>query len=67
MYKNVLQRYIHIVLAVIVLALQVMAVTALAVKLDPPGPVIFTQKRLGLNGREFDFYNSKIQTETSGR
>lgn len=58
MYKNVIKRYIDIVLAVIVLvlALPVMAVTALAVKLDSPGHVIFTQKRLGLNGREFDFY-----------
>ena len=58
MYKNVIKRYIDIVLAAIalVLALPVMAVTAIAVKLDSPGPVIFTQKRLGLNGREFDFY-----------
>ena len=58
MYKNVIKRYIDIVLAAIalVIALPVMAVTAIAVKLDSPGPVIFTQKRLGLNGREFDFY-----------
>ena len=58
MYKNVIKRYIDIVLAAIalVLALPVMGVTAIAVKLDSPGPVIFTQKRLGLNGREFDFY-----------
>ena len=58
MYKNVLKRYIDIVLAAVafVLALPVMAVTAIAVKLDSPGPVIFTQKRLGLNGVEFDFY-----------
>ena len=58
MYKNVIKRYIDIVLAAIalVLALPVMAVTAIAVKLDSPGPVIFTQRRLGLNGQEFDFY-----------
>ena len=58
MYKNVIKRYIDIVLAsvALVLALPVMVVTAIAVKLDSPGPVIFTQKRLGLNGREFDFY-----------
>ena len=58
MYKNVIKRYLDIVLAAIalVLALPVMAVTAIAVKLDSPGPVIFTQRRLGLNGQEFDFY-----------
>ena len=58
MYKNMIKRYIDIVLAAIalVLALPVMGIIALAVKLDSPGPVIFTQRRLGLNGREFDFY-----------
>ena len=58
MYKNVIKRYIDIVLAAaaLILALPIMAVTALAVKLDSPGPVIFTQRRLGLGGREFDFY-----------
>ena len=58
MYKNVIKRYIDIVLAAtaFVLALPVMVVTAIAVKLDSPGPAIFTQKRLGLNGRMFDFY-----------
>ena len=57
MYKNVIKRYIDIVLAAValILALPVMAVIAIAVKLDSPGPAIFTQKRLGLNGREFDF------------
>ena len=33
-----------------------MTITALAIKLDSPGPVIFKQKRLGYHGREFDFY-----------
>ena len=58
MYKNVIKRYIDIVLAAtaLILTLPIMAVTALAVKLDSPGPVIFTQRRLGLDGREFDFY-----------
>lgn len=29
---------------------------ALAVKLDSPGPVIFRQRRVGLDGKEFDFF-----------
>jgi exopolysaccharide biosynthesis polyprenyl glycosylphosphotransferase len=32
------------------------AVLALVVKIDSNGPVIFRQKRVGLNGREFDFF-----------
>ncbi len=38
------------------LALPVMALAALAVKLDSPGPVIFCQKRVGENGRLFLIY-----------
>ena len=33
-----------------------LAVIAIAVKIDSDGPVIFKQKRLGLNGKEFDMY-----------
>ncbi len=36
------------------IALLLMAVVAVAVKLDSPGPVLFRQKRVGLNGREFE-------------
>jgi exopolysaccharide biosynthesis polyprenyl glycosylphosphotransferase len=34
----------------------VMAVVALTVKLSSPGPVIFSQRRVGLNGRPFVLY-----------
>lgn len=58
MYKKTIKRYLDILLASVALifALPIMAVTALAIKLDSPGPVIFTQRRLGLGGKEFDFY-----------
>lgn len=46
-----------------VLALAVLAVTAvpmaliaLAIRLDSPGPVLFRQRRIGLNGRPFDVF-----------
>ena len=58
MYKRIIKRYLDIVLASVALALAwpIMAITALSIKLDSPGPVIFKQKRLGYHGREFDFY-----------
>lgn len=34
----------------------VMLITAIAVKIDDPGPVIFKQKRVGMNGRYFFMY-----------
>ena len=43
-------------LAGIVLFSPVMAITALAIKLDSPGPVIFRQTRVGKNGRTFQIY-----------
>jgi lipopolysaccharide/colanic/teichoic acid biosynthesis glycosyltransferase len=36
--------------------LRVFALTALAIKLDSPGPVVFKQTRAGRAGRPFDFY-----------
>lgn len=43
-------------LAALIFLSPVMLLTALAIKLDSPGPVIFKQKRVGKNGVEFDFY-----------
>jgi exopolysaccharide biosynthesis polyprenyl glycosylphosphotransferase len=40
----------------LVLALPVMAVIALVIKLDSPGPIIFKQQRVGENGRLFNLY-----------
>lgn len=43
-------------LVLIVLSSPLMLVTAIGVKLSSPGPVIFKQKRVGLNKREFYMY-----------
>lgn len=40
----------------IILFSPVMVITALAIKLDSPGPVIFCQTRVGKNGRQFQIY-----------
>ncbi len=38
------------------IAFPVMIITAIAVKIDSPGPVFYKQDRVGLNGREFKVY-----------
>lgn len=40
----------------IILFSPIMLVTAIAIKLDSKGPIIFKQKRVGLNGRIFHMY-----------
>lgn len=40
----------------IILSAPIMLITALAIKLDSPGPVIFKQERVGQNGRRFYIY-----------
>lgn len=40
----------------LLLALPVCAATALAIKLTSPGPVLYSQERMGLNGRRFNIY-----------
>ena len=40
----------------IILFSPVMLITAIAIRLDSKGPVIFSQERVGLNGRRFDMY-----------
>jgi Undecaprenyl-phosphate glucose phosphotransferase len=47
----------HIVGALILLlAMPLMAVVALAIKLDSPGPVLFRQKRFGFNNERIDVF-----------
>ena len=48
----------------IVLLSPVIALTALAVRLTSPGPVLFTQPRVGKDGRVFTFW--KFRTMTAG-
>ena len=54
MYRGFLKRLIDIIFAVIILVVSspVLLVIAIAVKLDSRGPAIFSQRRLGRNGKE---------------
>jgi Undecaprenyl-phosphate glucose phosphotransferase len=49
--------------ALLLLVLPVMVATAIAIKLDSPGPVLFRQKRLGFNGRPFSVFKFRTMTQ----
>ncbi len=67
MYKNHIKRFLDITLSlggIIVLALP-MALIALAIKLDSPGPVFFKQKRVGKNKEHFSILKFRtMRTDT---
>jgi sugar transferase (PEP-CTERM system associated) len=55
---RVIKRALDLVLAVIglVLAVPLMALTAIAVRLESPGPSLYRQERVGENGRTFTLF-----------
>ena len=58
MYKRWIKRTVDIVLSLLGLLFLwlPMLIVALLVRLDSPGPALFRQKRLGLDGREYEMY-----------
>lgn len=58
MYKNFFKRFLDIAFSLFILMIlwPVLLISAIAIKLDSKGPIIFKQKRLGLNGEEFYIY-----------
>lgn len=71
MYRHFLKRFSDIVLSSIGIAILTIPMLgiAVAIKIDDPGPVLFKQKRLGLNGKEFNilkFRSMKINSEHTG-
>ena len=57
-------------LCVLILLLPLFAVLSLAIKYSSPGPVFFTQPRLGLNGKRFEVYkfrSMKLHQEGDGK
>ncbi|MFL6548845.1 MAG: undecaprenyl-phosphate glucose phosphotransferase [Povalibacter sp.] len=57
-YRGVAKRISDVVISasILLLASPVLLATALAVKMTSPGPVIFKQRRYGLDGREINVY-----------
>ena len=58
MYHIFFKRFLDVILSAIALlvASPFMLITAILIKLESPGPVIFKQERLGLDGRVFWIY-----------
>ena len=70
-YNRVVKRLLDLLLSLsaLILLSPVILAAALAVKLSSRGPVIFRQKRLGRNGKEFDFYKFRsmvVDAEKTG-
>lgn len=57
-YQRLVKRWLDLTAGAVLtlLALPIMALVALAVRLDSPGPVIFRQRRVGGNGKLFWMY-----------
>jgi len=62
LYKRMLSIFLSTV--GLIVALPVMAIVALAIRLDSPGPAVFRQKRVGQNGKIFVLY--KFRTMVNG-
>ena len=71
LYRDYIKRIFDILIGATVLLLlwPIMLITAVAIKLDDPGPVIFRQERLGLHGKTFQMYkfrSMKVNSEHTG-
>lgn len=64
MYRHSIKRVLDIAISLLVLVVlsPVFLITAIAIKLTSPGPVIFKQRRIGLGGKEFNIYKFRSMT-----
>jgi putative colanic acid biosynthesis UDP-glucose lipid carrier transferase len=65
-YRGIAKRVTDIVLSLMILLmlLPLLALVAVMVKLSSPGPIIFKQRRYGLDGREIAVYKFRTMTVT---
>ena len=63
-FESTIKRTVDILVAAaaLVALMPLMALAAIAIKLDSPGPVIFRQTRHGFNGRPFDILKFRTMT-----
>ena len=68
--EQVLKRALDVTASVvgIIISAPVMLAAAIAIKLDSPGPVLFTQTRVGMNGRHFKIFKFRtMYTDAEAR
>ncbi len=58
MYKRFFKRFFDILFSILgmIISFIPMIIIAIAIKLDSKGPIIFKQKRIGLNGKVFEIW-----------
>ena len=63
----ILKRALDIICSIIGLTLlsPIILVVAILIKLESKGPIIFSQKRVGLNGQEFDMYKFRSMVQNA--
>lgn len=63
-FERAAKRFIDLVsaLAGLFLLLPLLVITAVMVKLDSPGPILFSQRRCGFNGRPFHIYKFRTMS-----
>ncbi len=71
MYKNFVKPIFDFTIALFafIVSSPILLLVAIAIKLDSRGPVIFKQKRLGKNGKEFNMYKFRtmvVNAEAGG-
>jgi len=62
--ERALKRCIDVLAAApaLILLLPLFAITAIAIKLDSPGPILFRQRRCGFNGKHFNIYKFRTMS-----
>ena len=64
-FKKIIEDYFVAIVAIIITS-PIMIITAIAIKLESPGPIIFKQERIGYNGKPFMMYkfrSMKVQDD----
>ena len=67
MYKSFFKRLFDCIFAILLLLIiwPIMVITAILIKLDSAGPIIFRQKRLGLGGKEFEIWKFRSMCQNA--